>query len=94
MSRLRFTISMSLDGFVAGPDQSEEQPLGRGGLALHRWHFDPVDPADLPWQQQLLERGDAYIMGRNMFGPSGDRGRATGAAGGGTSRRTTHRCSC
>jgi dihydrofolate reductase len=62
-------MSMSLDGFVAGPDQSEEQPLGRGGLALHRWHFDPVDPVDLPWQEQLLERGDAYIMGRNMFGP-------------------------
>jgi len=62
-------MSMSLDGFVAGPDQSEDQPLGRGGLALHRWHFDPVDPVDLPWQEQLLERGDAYLMGRNMFGP-------------------------
>ena len=62
-------MSMSLDGFVAGPDQSEEQPLGLGGLSLHRWHFDPLDPADVPWQQQLLDRGDAYIMGRNMFGP-------------------------
>lgn len=32
-------MSMSLDGFVAGPDQSEEQPLGRGSLALHRWQL-------------------------------------------------------
>ena len=62
-------MSMSLDGYVAGPDQSLEQPIGVGGLALHQWHFDPVDPADLPWKQQLLDRGDAYIMGRNMFGP-------------------------
>ena len=37
MSRLRFQISMSLDGYVAGPDQSEEYPLGKGGEALHEW---------------------------------------------------------
>jgi dihydrofolate reductase len=61
-------MSMSLDGFVAGPDQSQEHPLGRGGHAMHRWHFDPLDAADVPWQAQL-DRGDAYVMGRNMFGP-------------------------
>ena len=37
MSELRFEISMSLDGFVAGPDQSEQDPLGRGGEQLHEW---------------------------------------------------------
>jgi dihydrofolate reductase len=62
-------MSMSLDGFVAGPDQSPENPIGLGGLALHQWHFDPLHPADVPWQEQLLNRGDAYVMGRNMFGP-------------------------
>jgi len=62
-------MSMSLDGFVAGPDQSPENALGIGGLALHRWHFDPVGQADVPWRDQLLDRGDAYVMGRNMFGP-------------------------
>ena len=62
-------MSMSLDGFVAGPDQSLDNPLGLRGPSLHRWHFDPVDPVDVPWQEKLLERGDAYIMGRNMFGP-------------------------
>src|SRR6476661_2416558 len=62
-------MSMSLDGFVAGPDQSEEQPLGRRGLEVHRWHLGSPDPADVAWQQQLLDRGGAYVMGRNMFGP-------------------------
>ena len=35
MSRLRFRISMSLDGFIAGPNQSVENPLGVGGEGLH-----------------------------------------------------------
>ena len=39
MSKLRFRISMSLDGFVAGPSQSVENPLGIGGMRLHEWTF-------------------------------------------------------
>jgi len=37
MSRLRFRISMSLDGFIAGPNQSVDNPLGVGGERLHEW---------------------------------------------------------
>ena len=37
MSTLRCHISMSLDGYVAGPNQSEENPLGEGGERLHDW---------------------------------------------------------
>ena len=37
MSRLRCHISISLDGYVAGPNQSEENPLGEGGERLHDW---------------------------------------------------------
>ena len=37
MSRLRMKISMSLDGYVAGPNQSVENPLGLGGERLHDW---------------------------------------------------------
>jgi hypothetical protein len=37
MSKLRFNITMSLDGFVAGPKQSEQDPLSVGGMELHRW---------------------------------------------------------
>ena len=33
-------MSISLDGFVAGPDQSRDDPIGVGGLRLHQWHFD------------------------------------------------------
>jgi hypothetical protein len=37
MSKLRFDISVSADGYVAGPNQSEEHPLGEGGEQLHEW---------------------------------------------------------
>jgi dihydrofolate reductase len=37
MTKLRFKISMSLDGFVAGPSQSVENPLGNGGTRLRKW---------------------------------------------------------
>ena len=36
MSTFRFQLAVSLDGFVAGPDQSEEHPLGVGGMELHQ----------------------------------------------------------
>jgi dihydrofolate reductase len=39
MSKLRLRMSMSLDGFVAGPDQSVKNPLGIGGMRLHEWVF-------------------------------------------------------
>jgi dihydrofolate reductase len=71
---------MSLDGFVAGPNQSVENPLGEGGMRLHEWAI-----ATDSWRaQQGLEGGErnadsdvidevvqgvgAYIMGRKMFG--------------------------
>ena len=39
MPKLKFTITMSLDGYVAGPAQGPEDPLGVGGVALHEWAF-------------------------------------------------------
>ena len=39
MPKLRLRISMSLDGFVAGPSQSVQNPLGIGGMRLHEWAF-------------------------------------------------------
>jgi dihydrofolate reductase len=63
-------VSISLDGFVAGPDQSEENPLGIDGMKLHRWHLDePRHPVDEAFTRRLLGSRGAYIMGRNMFGP-------------------------
>src|SRR3954454_6327250 len=72
MSKVTCHMSMSLDGYVAGPDQSEDNPLGVGGMQLHQWHFDgdqPVHEADVPWRDELLSPKGAYVMGRNMFGP-------------------------
>ena len=63
-------MSISLDGFVAGPDQSRDNPLGVGGLELHHWHLDePIHEADARAREQLMRPRGAYVMGRNMFGP-------------------------
>jgi dihydrofolate reductase len=56
---------ISLDGFIAGPDQSLETPLGVGGENLHRWMFEePERHAD---EMEAITAAGAYIMGRNMF---------------------------
>lgn len=64
-------MSMSIDGFVAGPAQSRDDPLGVGGLAVHRWHLgDPrATEADATASGWLGRPRGAYVMGRNMFGP-------------------------
>jgi dihydrofolate reductase len=64
-------MSISLDGFVAGPDQSFDRPLGRGGLLLHTWHLPGREhnQVDECWTARLLRPRGAYVMGRNMFGP-------------------------
>jgi dihydrofolate reductase len=72
---------MSLDGYAAGPDQSLEEPLGKGAEALHEWAI-----ATRSWREQHGQEGGesgvddrqavgwsenlgAVVMGRNMFGP-------------------------
>jgi dihydrofolate reductase len=80
MARLRFEISISLDGFVAGPNQSVENPLGEGGMQLHEWVFglaawrDPhgesggeVDASNAVVEESRENIG-ATVMGRHMFG--------------------------
>ncbi len=80
MSQLRLKISMSLDGFVAGPSQSVADPLGIGGERLHEWVFPlrawralhgleggEVNESSAVVEESLANIG-ATIMGRNMFG--------------------------
>ncbi len=80
MSKLRLQISMSLDGFVAGPDQSVANPIGLGGMRLHEWVF-PLTAwramhgleggeatASTPVIEEIQANVGAGIMGRNMFG--------------------------
>jgi dihydrofolate reductase len=64
-------MSISLDGFVAGPDQSREHPLGKRGRELHRWHLgdERANEADETATGWLMRPRGAYVMGRNMFGP-------------------------
>ncbi len=71
MSDTTCHMSISLDGFVAGPDQSRDDPLGKRGRELHGWHIgDPrANDADLIATQWLMRPRGAYVMGRNMFGP-------------------------
>ncbi len=80
MSKLRFRISMSLDGFAAGPSQSVDNPLGVGGMRLHEWVFPlavwrtmhgleggEVNVSSAVVEESLANIG-ATVMGRNMFG--------------------------
>jgi dihydrofolate reductase len=71
MSDTTCHMSISLDGFVAGPEQSLENGLGKGGIELHRWHMgDPrATEADKKANAWLMRPRGAYVMGRNMFGP-------------------------
>ncbi|MDP9191449.1 MAG: dihydrofolate reductase family protein [Acidobacteriota bacterium] len=75
MSKLRFRISISLDGFVAGPEQSVRDPLGVGGEGLHQWIFPLAvwrEGGEDNESNRIVEdeRANigATIMGRNMFG--------------------------
>ena len=80
MSKLRFRISLSLDGFVAGPHQSLQEPLGLGGEQLHEWVIaleawrrphgkeGGVVNESTPVMEAELANLGATIMGRNMFG--------------------------
>lgn len=61
------TLTISLDGFVAGPDQTLENPLGEGGESLHAWMFDDPDSSQ-PIIDTILGVA-AVVQGRNMFGP-------------------------
>jgi dihydrofolate reductase len=85
MTQITVDISMSLDGFVAGPDQTLAEPLGKNGLLLHEWIFGLA-----AWREKHgLEGGErsadddlvaaslaatgAVVMGRRMW--SGGAGR-------------------
>jgi dihydrofolate reductase len=67
MTNVTCDIGMSMDGFVAGPNQSLADPIGEGGDRLHRWMFEEPD-ANAAAIDAITSAG-AYIMGRNMFGP-------------------------
>jgi dihydrofolate reductase len=88
MGRVTFEISMSADGYVAGPRATQEVPLGEGGERLHDWVTGLSTwralhgmeggerSADADVLQESFDLAGAYVMGRRMFsgegGPWGD----------------------
>lgn len=80
MAKLRFNISISLDGFTAGPHQSVEHPLGIGGERLHEWvtvlaswrEQHGMEGGEENESSQVIQESrrnlGATIIGRNMFG--------------------------
>jgi dihydrofolate reductase len=80
MPELKLQISVSLDGYLAGPNQSEEHPLGEGGEALHDWALKLAawrEPhgreggevnASTEVFEEASENVGAILIGRNMFG--------------------------
>jgi dihydrofolate reductase len=79
MGKVKVSMAMSLDGFVAGPNQSLENPLGEGGMRLHEWLFEleafqaehggggGTTNASTQIVADLQDAG-AHVMGRHMFG--------------------------
>lgn len=106
MNSVTCHISMSLDGFVAGTDQSLENPIGKGGMRLHEWAF----ATDSGREQHGLDGGARTVDSEVIDGSSrmsappswvvrcsaaaGDHGTRPGRAGGALTRRTTRRSSC
>jgi dihydrofolate reductase len=83
MSKVRCSITTSLDGYVAGPNQSVDNPIGEGGRSLHEWVFPTKtframhgdgSGGESGLDDDVLREGfenlGATIMGRNMFGPA------------------------
>ncbi len=80
MTSVRFDLATSLDGFIAGPNPSEQDPLGEGGMQLHEWAFALAAWREPHGQQggevnastgvmrEMLANVGAVLMGRKMFG--------------------------
>jgi dihydrofolate reductase len=83
VGKVKAQIAVSLDGYMAGPNQSEGNPLGEGGMGLHEWvfklaafqkeHGGGEGEGDENPSNAVIEAAQANIgavvMGRNMFGP-------------------------
>jgi dihydrofolate reductase len=66
MGKVISGISMSLDGFVTGPNVTREQQLGDGGQALHQWLHEP-DPRDAEYMAEMSKEVGSILMGRRSY---------------------------
>src|SRR5256885_10486626 len=95
MTKTSAPLSISLDGYVAGPKQDRDNPIGVGGLQLHQWHLaEPLHEGDARSREHLAKKRGAYVMGRNMFGPIRGEWDEDWRGWWGEEPPTTRRCSC
>jgi dihydrofolate reductase len=67
VSKLLVEMTMSLDGFVSGPDVRVGQPLGLEGERLHEWLFSPDNDVDREATDEIFDTSGAVLMGRRVF---------------------------
>lgn len=67
MSKVIVSLSMSLDGFIAGPNVSAQQPLGEGGERLHDWLFKSKNDVDVKVMDEIIETSGAVIVGGTTY---------------------------
>jgi dihydrofolate reductase len=67
MARVISDMSLSLDGYVTGPNDSRENPFGDGAGMLHDWMFDAATDEDRAILQAMLDGCGAVVMGRTSF---------------------------
>ena len=108
MSKLQLAIAMSLDGFVAGPDQSVENPLGIGGERLHEWAFElaawreahGLEGGEVNASEEIVKERSRTSAPRSWAAtcsaatPARGRRTSRGTAGGATIRPSTTPSSC
>jgi dihydrofolate reductase len=85
MAHVICDMSMSLDGYVTGPNDSRENPFGDGAGMLHDWLFDAATDEDRAVLQEMLDSVGAIVMGRTSFDKNeGDGGWGDGGPAGDT----------
>jgi dihydrofolate reductase len=67
MARVICDMSVSLDGYVTGPNDSRNNPFGDGAGMLHDWMFDAATDEDRTIMQEMLDGAGAVVMGRTSF---------------------------
>jgi dihydrofolate reductase len=67
MARVICDMSMSVDGYVTGPNDSRENPFGDGAEMLHDWIFDAATDEDRAVLQEMLDSVGAIVLGRTSF---------------------------
>ena len=67
MGKVFLSVSMSLDGFITGPNQTVQNPMGDGGELLHDWIFNGKSVVNAGVVKDYFASTGSYLMGRRWF---------------------------